>query len=174
MSAILRWSLRLAELSLALIALGVSTLIVYAWVEVLNNPGYTLVDGYWIGGLPWTPAGIVMILVGSVAALVAAAMAIVVEGGWWRRILILPAWAAAFLWWSVAMGILPFDPSYHAPDPVTLAYSLPTMAALLLLLPAVVLAGVAITPRRQPPPAIHLTRVHAPDEPPSPWRNEES
>src|SRR5437773_5793902 len=167
MSGILRWSLRLAELSLALIALGVSTLIVYAWVEVLNNPGYTLVDGYWVGRLPWTAAGIVMILVGSVAALVAAAAAIVTEGGWWRRILIVPAWAAALIWWSVAMGILPF-PRFHGPDPVTFAYSLPVTASLLLLLPAVVLAGVAITPRRQPPPGVHLPRVHAPDEPRSP------
>jgi hypothetical protein len=173
MSSLLRWSLRLAELSLALIGLGASTLIVYAWVEVLNNPGITLVDGYWIGRVPWTPAGIVMVLVGSVAALVAAAVAIVVEGGWWRRILILPAWAAALIWWSVAMGLLPF-PRFHGPDPVTFAYSLPVTASLLLLLPAVVLAGVAITPRGQPPPTIRLTRVHPPGEPPPSWRDEES
>jgi hypothetical protein len=174
MSPVLRWSLRLAELSLALIVLGVSTLIVYAWVEVLNNPGYTLVDGYWIGRVPWTPAGVVMILAGSGGALLAAGIAIVVEGGWWRRILILPAWSAAFLWWSVAMGLLPFDPSYHAPDPVTLAYSLPTTAALLLLLPAVVLAVVAITPRREPAPGLHLSRVHPLGEPPPPSEDLES
>jgi hypothetical protein len=173
MSPILRWSLRLAELSLALLGLGVSTLIVYAWVEVLNNPGYTLVDGYWVGRLPWTAAGMVMILVGSVGALITAAMAIVVEGGWWRRILILPAWGAALIWWSVAMGLLPF-PRFHGPDPVTFAYSLPVTACLLLLLPAVVLAGVAITPRRQPPPSLRLTRVHPPGEPPPPWQDQES
>jgi hypothetical protein len=168
MSLALRWSLRLAELSLALIVLGVSTLVVMAWIEVLNHPGYTLVDGYWIGRVPWTPAGIVMILAGSVGALLAAGLAIVVEGGWWRRILILPAWGAAFLWWSVAMGLLPFDPSYHAPDPVTFAYSLPTTAGLLLLLPAVILASVAITPRRNPPPSLHLSRVHPLGEAPGP------
>jgi len=173
MSRTLRWSLRLAELSLAVLGVGVSTLIVYAWVEVLNNPGTTLVEGYWVGRLPWTAAGIVMALSGSVGALVAAGVAIVVEGGWWRRILILPAWAAAFIWWSVAMGTLPF-PRFHGPDPVTFAYSLPVTASLLLLLPAVVLAGVAITPRRQPPPAIRLTRVHPPGEPPPAWHDDES
>ncbi|HLA64980.1 MAG TPA: hypothetical protein VK600_00195 [Candidatus Saccharimonadales bacterium] len=92
MSPTLRWSLRLTELSLALIVLGVSTLVVMAWIEVLNHPDYTLVDGYWIGRLPWTPAGIVMALAGSVGALLAGALAILVEGGWWRRVLILPAW----------------------------------------------------------------------------------
>ena len=95
-------------------------------------------------------------------------LAILVEGGWWRRILILPAWGAAFLWWAVAMGLLPFDPSYHAPDPVTLAYSLPTTAGLLLLLPAVILASVAITPRRTPRPSLHLSRVHPLGENPQP------
>jgi hypothetical protein len=100
-------------------------------------------------------------------------MAIVVEGGWWRRILILPAWGAALIWWSVAMGLLPF-PRFHGPDPVTFAYSLPVTASLLLLLPAVVLAGVAITPRRRPAPSLHLTRVHPPGEPLSPWQDEES
>ena len=172
MSPILRWSLRTAELSLALLGLGVSILIVYAWVEVLNNPGYTLVDGYWVGRLPWTAAGVVLILVGSVGALIAAAMAIAVEGGWWRRVLILPAWGAALIWWSVAMGLLPF-PRFQGPDPFTFAFSLPVTASLLLLLPAVVLAGVAITPRRQPPPSLHLTRVHPPGEPPPPWIDDE-
>jgi hypothetical protein len=172
MSPILRWSLRLAELSLAVIVLGVSVLIVYAWVEVLNNPGYSFVDGYWIGRTPWTPAGIVMILAGSVGALISSAMAVVVEGGWWRRILVLPAWAAGILWWAVAMGALPY-PRFRGPDPVTFAYSTPTTAGLLLLLPAVVLAGVAITPRRQPPPPVRLERVHPLGEPRTPWEEEE-
>ena len=56
---------------------------------------------------------------------------ILVEGGWWRRVLIVPAWAAAALWWSGAMG---FYPGIHGPDPVTFAYSAPTTAGLLLLL----------------------------------------
>ena len=164
MSPTLRGSLRLTELSLALIVLGVSTLVVMAWIEVLNHPGYTLVDGYWIGRLPWTPAGIVMALAGSVGALLAGALAILVEGGWWRRVLILPAWGAGALWWSMAMGWLPYD-GFHGPDPVTFAYSLPSTAALLLLLPAIILASVAITPRRTPPPSLHLSRVHPLGEP---------
>ena len=171
MSPALRWSLRLAELSLALMVLGVSTLVVMAWIEVLNHPGYTLVDGYWVGRLPWTPAGIVMVIAGSVAALLAATSVILVEGGWWRRVLIVPAWAAAALWWSGAMG---FYPGLQGPDPVTFAYSAPTTAGLLLLLPAVILASVAITPRRTPPPSLHLSRVHPLGESPAPPDDVES
>jgi hypothetical protein len=164
MSPVLRWSLRLAELSLALIVLGVSTLVVMAWIEVLNHPGYTLVDGYWIGRLPWTAVGVVMVLGGSVGALLAGALAILVEGGWWRRVLILPAWGSAALWWSVAMGLLPY-PRWHGPDPVTFAYSAPTTAGLLLLLPGVILALVAVTPRGAPLPSVRLSRVHPIGEP---------
>jgi hypothetical protein len=167
MSPALRWSLRLAELSLTFIVLGVSTLVVMAWIEVLNHPGYTIVDGYWIGRLPWTAVGIVLVLAGAVGTLIAGALAILVEGGWWRRVLILPAWAAAALWWSVAMGLLPF-PRFLGPDPVTFAYSLPTTAGLLLVLPAIILGGVAITPPRTPPPSLHLSRVHPLGEPPGP------
>jgi hypothetical protein len=173
MSPALRWSLRLAELSLALIVLGVCTLVVMAWIEVLNHPGYTLVDGYWIGRLPWTAVGVVMVLGGSVGALLAGALAILVEGGWWRRLLIVPAWGAAALWWSVAMGLLPY-PRFLGPDPVTFAYSLPTTAGLLLLLPAIILGGVAITPRRTPPPSVHLSRVHPIGEAPSPLEERDS
>jgi hypothetical protein len=159
MSPVLRWALRFAELSLALIVLGVSTLVVLASIEVLNHPGYTLVDGYWIGRLPWTAVGIVLLLTGSAGALLSGALAILVEGGWWRRALILPAWGAGALWWAVAMGLLPY-PRFHGPDPVTFAYSAPTTAGLLLLLPGVILAGVAISPRGTPPPTVRLTRVH--------------
>jgi hypothetical protein len=173
MSPTLRWSLRLAELSLALIVIGVSTLVVMAWIEVLNHPGYTLVDGYWIGRLPWTPGGIVMVLAGSVGALLASALAILVEGGWWRRVLMLPAWAAGALWWSIALGLVR-QPPFNGPDPVTFAYSLPTMAALLLLLPAAILASVAITPRRTAAPSLHLSRVHPVGEPPAPPDDVES
>jgi hypothetical protein len=157
MSPALRWSLRLAELSLTLIVLGVSTLVVIAWIEVLNHPGYTLVDGYRIGRLPWTPISIVLVLTGSVGALLASALVILVEGGWWRRVLILPAWAVAALWWLEAMG---FYPGLQGPDPVAFGYSAPSNAGLLLLLPAIILASVAITPRRTSPPSLHLSRVH--------------
>jgi hypothetical protein len=46
-----------ARISIALLVIGPSILLVYAWVEVLNNPGKALVDGYWIGASRGAPSG---------------------------------------------------------------------------------------------------------------------
>ena len=124
---------------------GPSILLVYAWVEVLNNPGLTLVDGYWIGRVPWTPLGLVITLVGAAAGLLAGAVAIAIDGGWWRRFLLVPSLAAATLWWLMALGVIPY-PRFEGPDPVTFAYSLPTQTILLLLMPAALLATLCLTP----------------------------
>jgi hypothetical protein len=147
-----------ARLALALMVIGPSILLVYAWVEVLNNPGYTLVDGYWIGRVPWTPIGLVTALAGGVAGLLAGSVAIAIEGGWWRRLLIVPAWGAAALWWLTALGVIPFA-RFHGPDPVTLAYSLPVTATLLVLMPAVLLAALCLTPRMQGTPRTRLRKI---------------
>jgi hypothetical protein len=72
---------RLAVISLGLMIVGPSILLVYAWVEVLNNPGLTLSDGYWIGRTPWTPLGIVVALLGGVTGLLSTSVAIAIEGG---------------------------------------------------------------------------------------------
>jgi hypothetical protein len=138
--------------------IGPSILLVYSWVEVLNHPGYTLVDGYWIGRVPWTPLGLVIALAGGFAGLVAGSVAIAIEGGWWRRFLIIPALAAAALWWLIALGVIPYPPM-HGPDPVTFAYSLPATAALLVLMPAALLAALCLTPRMYSTPRARLRKV---------------
>ncbi len=153
---------QLAGLSLALLVVGPSVLLVYAWVEVLNNPGYTLVDGYWIGRVPWRPTGVVLALVGSVLGLGSGGLVVAVVGGWWRRLLIVPVTAAAALWWAFAIGLLPIA-RFHGPDPVTFAYDLPTAAAILVLLPAAFLALLALSPRPPDRPATRLRPVHPPD-----------
>jgi hypothetical protein len=127
--------------------LGLSLLLVYAWIEVVNNPGITLVDGYWIGRMPWTPAGIVLALAGSSIALVAGATVVVVRGDWLRRLLLAPVLLLPVGWWAVGLGVLPF-PRFHGPDPVTLAYSLPEGTALSLILPVLVVAALALLPIR--------------------------
>jgi hypothetical protein len=152
-----------ARLALALMIIGPSILLVYAWVEVLNNPGLSLVDGYWIGRTPWTPLGIVVSLAGGVGGLLAGSVAIAIQGGWWRRFLVLPASVAAVLWWATALGILPY-PRFHGPDPVTFAYSEPTQAALLVLMPAALLATLCLTPRIVSAPRTRMRRVPRPAE----------
>ncbi|MGZ6213882.1 MAG: hypothetical protein ACXWMG_02910 [Candidatus Limnocylindria bacterium] len=147
-----------ARLAIGLMVVGPSILLVQAWVEVLNHPGYTLVDGYDIGRLPWTPLGLLIGLAGSVAGLIAGSVAIAIEGGWWRRALVVPALAVAAAWWLTALGVLPF-PRFHGPDPVEFAYALPVAAVLLVLMPAALLAVLCLTPRMEGVPRTRLRRV---------------
>lgn len=175
---LMRLARRVASGSLWLMLVGPSIVLVYAWVEVLNNPGISLVDGYWIGREPWITLGVTVSLVGAVAGLLGGSVTIAVEGGWWRRFLIVPIVAGAVLWWSIALGVLPF-PDYQAPDPVALAYTLPATVGLLVLMPAALLAAISITPRRAPPPGIGLRPVApvsgtalSPRRVPAPWEED--
>jgi hypothetical protein len=147
-----------ARLSLALLVIGPSILLVNAWVEVLNNPGLSLVDAYWIGREPWTSIGIVVSHAGGVGGLLAGSVAIVIEGGWWRRLLVVPSLAAGLLWWSFALGVLPY-PRFVGPDPVTFAFTLPATAALFVLMPAALLAVLCLTPRMRSTPRTRLRPV---------------
>ncbi|MDP9467549.1 MAG: hypothetical protein M3P32_02245 [Chloroflexota bacterium] len=150
-----------ARISLAFLLLGPSILLVYAWVEVLNNPGLSLVDGYRIGRYPYAPAWVIVSLAGGLVGLLAGSVAIAIEGGWWRRFLVVPSVAAAILWWATALGILPFS-RFQGPDPVTFAYSLPVTAALLVLMPAGLLAALCLTPRIVRAPRTRMRPVSAP------------
>lgn len=166
MSTFLRRSDLAVWVGLSGIGLGASALLVYAWVEFLNNPGITLVDGYWIGRVPWTPAGVVLVLAGSGLALLAGAASVLLRGDWVRWLLLLPVLAAPILWWLLALGVLPF-PRYQPIDPVAFAYSLPEDAALLLILPSLAIALLAFIPIR-PNRRLLFRRVH-PAEPTYRW-----
>jgi hypothetical protein len=96
--------------------------------------------------------------VGGVIGLLAGTVAIAIEGGWWRRFLVVPSLAAAALWWLIALGVLPFA-RFHGPDPVTFAYSLPTQAVLLVLMPAALLASLCLSPRLVSEPRTRLRPV---------------
>jgi hypothetical protein len=157
-----------ARISLALLVIGPSILLVYAWVEVLNNPGMTLVDGYWVGREPWTSSGIVVSLAGGVGGVLAGSVAIVIEGGWWRRFLVAPSAVAAALWWGIALGLIPY-PDFHGPDPVAFAYSLPVATALLILMPAALLATLCITPRMVSAPRTRMRPVASAPRKPRTW-----
>ena len=149
---LLRWA------GMASIGLGVSVLVGYAWVEYLNNPGISLVDGYWIGRVPWTPTGVMLILAGSVVTQIAGAVIVLVLGDWMRRLLLVAVLVPPLAWWLTALAVLPF-PRFSGPDPVTLAYSLPQAAAVALVLPAVAVTMVALVPL-QPDRSVRLRPVH--------------
>jgi len=157
-----RWRDRLRRstwIGLAGIGLGTATLIVLAWVEYLNNPGMGLVDGYWIGRMPWTAIGVGLVIGGASLAVLASALLVALRGDWLRRLLVLPVLAMPLLWWATAVGVLPM-PRYRPIDPIALAYSLPETAALALILPALAAAVLAFAPMR-PDQRAHMRPVHS-------------
>ena len=95
-------------------------------------------------------------------ALLAAAVAVGIEGGWWRRALLVPAFVAAALWWLTALGVIPY-PRFRGPDPVAFAYDLPSTAALLVLMPATLLAVLALAPPTSRTPRMQMRPVPAPE-----------
>lgn len=133
-------------LGLALTGLGLAVLLAYAWYEYLTRPGISLADGYWIGRVPWTPLGVVLVLAGTALGVVGGCAVIVVRGDWLRRIFIPATAGVPAFWWLTAL-VIPM-PRSQVRDPVTLAYSLPETAALFLILPALVAAALALAPLR--------------------------
>jgi hypothetical protein len=160
---------RATWVGLALAGLGLAIVIVRSWVEYLSvapehvpPEGLNIVDGYWIGHEPWSSMGVVPVLAGSLLATAAAATLVMLRGDWLRRLLALAVLVVPVLWWLIGLGALPY-PRFVGPDPVTLAYSMPQQAAIMLLVPAVAAAALAFLPHR-PDTRIRLKRVH-PEQP---------
>ena len=128
-------------LAFAVAAAGGGVLLVAAIVELVNGqPGMSLVDAYWIGRLPWTPIGVGMALFGATAAVVTGLPAAWLVGGRFARTVATAATLPVGLWW-IFSPMLPVGGACCGPrpgyDPITLAYSLPESALLLVIAPAV-------------------------------------
>jgi hypothetical protein len=143
--------------SIAVLGVGVSILLVYAMSEVAANPGISLVDGYWIGRLPWTLIGVGLVLGGATVTLVLATMLVMVAGPWVLRVLALPGLLAAGFWHSISLvfGLPGVSGGCCGqpvkPDLITIAYSAPMNPIIFVLIPAAiasVLAVVAVLRRR--------------------------
>ncbi len=132
---------------------GLVLLFMNAAAEVSTGQSQSLMDGYWMGRLPWTAIGIDLAVIGSTIAIVAGTIATWLAGGIIRRIASAVVLAMAAFWWFVAF-LTPQGGAYCAdcepslPDPMTVAYSLPAGAILLLLLPAVVIGVLVFTSPR--------------------------
>jgi hypothetical protein len=134
---------------LAAVASGLAILIGQAASEVLANPALSLVDGYWIGRLPWTAVGVDLVVVGSTAAVVLGTLSAWLAGGVARRILSSLTLAVAVFWWFIALLPQPSGAPCDScpppgPDPMTVAYSSPQVALLFLVLPAAIAGCVAL------------------------------
>ena len=121
-------------LSAAVLLTGLGMAFAYSAIESALNPGYSLIDGYWRGALPWM--GIIegLVVGGATAAVIAGSVAVAVRGGWARRAISVPLVAAAGLWWFSAAvgagmsGAACGDCPPRAFDPWAYAYSAPILA----------------------------------------------
>lgn len=150
----LRWWLPAA--SLGVLGIGFLVLGAYSIAEALANPGYSLVDAYWRGRLPWMGIAEALIVSGATACAVIGAASVFWVGGAWRRFVVVPPLLVIALWWllAVAMTSMRAAPCEvgtpcptPAPDPWAFAYSIPETAALFLILPGVFNVLVALTAR---------------------------
>jgi hypothetical protein len=148
-----RWAI---VVGLSAVAAGLVVLLVQASSEVLTDPGLSIVDGYWIGRLPWTAVGLDLAVVGATIAVVFGTLTAWLAGGVVRRVLTALALVVAACWWLLAMlpppqGVPCTSCPPPGPDPITMAYSLPGAVALFLLVPAVIAGAVALgAPRTRP------------------------
>ena len=137
---------------LGALVIGLAVFFVYALSEVLANPGVSLVDGYWIGRLPWTGIGEGFTVVGATVAVMLGTVTVWLGGNRWTRAIVLVPLAIAGSFWFAAMmpppgGAACTDCTAQVADPFAFAYSLPFLTVILLLLPAVTIAVLAFTSR---------------------------
>jgi hypothetical protein len=130
---------------------GLVVLFGYSLSEVIANPGLSLVDGYWIGRLPLTAIGVNLAVFGATVAVGFGTVAALSKRRW---VVLLPL-AVAGLWWGFAMIPRPVArgsdpcPPYEI-DPIAIAYSSPEQTVLWLLLPAAIIAAIALRGSRRP------------------------
>lgn len=146
-----RWATAVA---LSAVAAGFVVLFAQALSEVLADPELSLVDGYWIGRLPWIDVGVYLVVIGATIAVVSGTLTAWLAGGAIRRVVSAIALAVAAFWWYF-MALPP--PPGGAPcvlcppresDPMAMAYSVPQDTALFLLLPAAVAGALALSAPR--------------------------
>jgi hypothetical protein len=134
------------------LVIGLAVFFVYALSEVLANPGLSLVDGYWIGRLPWTGIGEGFTVIGATVAVVLGTVTVWIGGNRWGRAIVLVPLAVAGFFLFAAMEPFPggapcSDCGAPVPDPFAYAYSLPVSTVIFLFLPAVVVVVLAFMAR---------------------------
>jgi hypothetical protein len=156
MDRVLRPARLATVVGLSAVTAGLVVLLVQALSEVLTDPALSIVDGYWIGRLPWTAVGVDLVVIGATLAVVSGTVTAWLAGGAIRRAVSAVASAVAACWWLLAMlpppqGAFCASCPPPSPDPITMAYSLPGAVALFLLLPAVIAGAVGLgAPRTRP------------------------
>jgi hypothetical protein len=151
-AATLGW--RLAIAGLLIVGAGFAAVLVASIQGMQRQEGQSLVDGYWVGPLPWIEVGTWLIPIGAVLAFVAAVAAVWLgRSGWPARLATVPAIAVALFWLLlIAIETTPRngpDGSIAQSDVTTAVYSSPQNTIVFLLLPTAFVVGLAWPTRRR-------------------------
>jgi hypothetical protein len=145
-------AIRGTAFSAGIMLAGAAILLVAAVVELTTGqPGMNIVDAYWVGRLPWTSIGVGMVLCGATATTVVGSVASWLTPGWLQRLVSLGALLSTAFWWAISPiirytgGCCGPPPAY---DPITIAYSDPKSALVLVVVPALIVAAIALLPAR--------------------------
>lgn len=150
------WSNRLRHASVVstiTLASGLAMALAYGTAEAIANPGYSLIDGYWRGALPWIGVVESLVVGGATAGVVIGTTAVVVAGGPLRRLLAVALAAVAGAWWFLAWigagvsGVPCVGCPPAVPDPWAYAYSSPLLTVQMLITPAIVIGWMAAARR---------------------------
>ena len=137
-------------LSSAVLFGGLGIALVYSTIEALTHPGYSLADGYGLGALPWIGFIEAFVVGGATASILSGTAAVAVVGGWARRLTTFALAAIAALWWVAAWmgagssGALCTGCPPRGFDPWAYAYSAPLLALQMLVVPAAIIALLAL------------------------------
>jgi hypothetical protein len=145
---------RLAIVGLLVVAAGSAAVLVASIQGMHLQDGMSLVDGYWIGLLPWIAVGTWLIPIGGIVAFVGAVTVVWLRpSGWLPRLSTVPA-VAIVGFWVLLMGIETtprnaVDGSVSASSVADAVYSSPQNTIVLLLLPMTFVLTVALLSGRR-------------------------
>lgn len=132
---------------------GLLVLLGYSFSEVLANPGISLEDGYWVGRLPWISIGVDLTVIAATLVAVFGTISALLSRPRTGLIAVLPLTVVGFFWFVATYDHPSGGPCVGCPaptpDPFAYAYSLPAGTAVLLLVPALVVAVIAFATRPQ-------------------------
>jgi hypothetical protein len=147
---------RVAIAGVFVVAAGFAAVLVASIQGMQLQEGTSLVDGYWVGLLPWIAVGTWLIPIGGVVASVGAVAAVWLgPGGWLPRLSTVPA-VAILAFWALLMAIATtprnaVDGSISQSSVADAVYSSPQDTVVFLLLPTAFVMTLAWFSRRRPP-----------------------
>jgi hypothetical protein len=146
---------RFAILGALVVVAGLAAIVAASIQGLALVPGGSILDGYWVGLLPWMDVGSWLVPLGGLAATVGGLTAIWLgRSGLLLRVATLPALVVVLFWILLAaIGMAPHSAIPDVPPSTsslaTVVYSSPANTVLFLLIPAALVVILAALARRR-------------------------